>query len=558
MKYRIFAFFSFFLLTGLFGSDRQIALAYLKTINELWDGDRTAACQLIDNALAYDDGLSGLWFLQALYDRDKEDFPAAEESYERAFLRDDWDGGDYDGFLDSYFSFLLNLHRWDLILERGESLPYQRKDRAEVLYASGWSSFETGDRESALSQSRRGIDLYPADWRFFALALAAGGTDWLPSLIHYWGSEAAVMEKAVRQLYKHDALPPGLREWYEKRDSSFAAYLVCERTLAEKRSDALTVLDSYLKENRPDDLFLLSRLGRFGQEGVRDILNSYILAAQRNLPYDREDDDFPEMALSEDKILSFDRNGDGIRDRLVSLDRSGMPLSWQRNSRNGAMSMDFFAWPYISRVVRTGNGRVQNFDYLYPRFSLADENLIPAKAFAVPDVPTPLEWVDFLQREDLNPPFQILLKNSRFIEESRNGQISRIYHIAKGEVMAIEEDPEGEGRLSRQVLVDRGEITAARRDLDGDGVFDLYEYYEKGVWKGYAINADGEGRSEFFEDWSLIPLKIWDYDGDSFMDGYLTGTYGENMVTIVPHRNDPRDVGDYLKWERQFESKWYR
>ncbi|MBN2626551.1 MAG: hypothetical protein JXA95_07790, partial [Spirochaetales bacterium] len=359
-------------------------------------------------------------------------------------------------------------------------------------------------------------------------------------------------------LYKQDALPAGLREWYEKRNSPFAAYLVCERTLAEKRNEALTALNTYLKDYQPEDLFLLSRLGRYSLAGVGETLNNYIRGTDKTLLYDRDDDSFPEMSLSADKILSYDRSGDGIHDRLIRLDSRGMPLAWQRIDSSGSLEMDFFAWPFVSRVVRTGNGREQDFDYLYPRFSLISENLIPRKAFSDPSVPTPLEWVDFLQTEDLNPPFQILLGNCRFIEESREGKIARIYHIVNGEVMGIEEDTEGEGRFSRQVLVDKGEITAARRDLDGDGVFDLYEYYEKGVWKGYAINADGEGRSEFFEDWSLIPLKIWDYDGDSFMDGYLTGTYGENRVTIVPHRDDPRDVGDYLKWERQFESKWYR
>ena len=121
----------------------------------------------------------------------------------------------------------------------------------------------------------------------------------------------------------------------------------------------------------------------------------------------------------------------------------------------------------------------------------------------------------------------------------------------------MEEDPDDLGYLSRQVLIEDGIITAARRDLDGDGVFDIFEYYDKGVWSGYAVN-DGEGRSGFFEDWTFIPLKIWDYDRDSLMDGMIAGPYGEDVVTILPHRKDPRDVGDYLSWERKFEAQWYR
>jgi hypothetical protein len=112
--------------------------------------------------------------------------------------------------------------------------------------------------------------------------------------------------------------------------------------------------------------------------------------------------------------------------------------------------------------------------------------------------------------------------------------------------------------LDRQILMDKGEIQAARRDLDNDNKYDLFEYYEKGIWKGYAINLNGKGWSDFYHDWSVIPIKIWDFDKDHIINSYSLESLGGEIKMIKPQVSDIIKVEDLLYWENRFEAQWYR
>ena len=510
--------------------------------------------------MTYDASLSGFWSFRGLYEMEQNDLTAAEKSLDEAFSRDDWELGDFDHFLDEYFSLLFRLGRWEKILKAEESVAFQRGERAEILLAAGWADYFLGKGEKAFSRGRKGVDFYPGDWRFHPLLIAAGSDDWIPSLIHYWGKDDEVMNEIFIRLYRLQCLPDSLADWYINDGKEPGAFLTLTERIKSASGRNGSYLTDYLQTWQTADLYSLMSLADLGGESDRIMLNRYILDFPGELLYDGDGDTFPEIKLTEKKILMSDRNRDGRWDTQIALGRGGMPESWQSYDNKGTSSqmIHFFEWPYVREVVRSSNDTTQNLDYLYPRFSLKGEGLLPENTIEDVMAPLVLELADWIGTADLKIPFHVLSKNCREIKERKEGILTRKYYLTDGEVVGIEEDTDHMGWFNRQVLLDKGEITAARRDLNGDGTFDVFEYYENGNWQGYAVNLNGEGQSDYFEDWSFIPLKIWDYDGDSFMDGLMAGPYGEETVTVIPHRDDPRDVGDYIDWERRFEAQWYR
>ncbi|MDC7221943.1 MAG: hypothetical protein PQJ59_18575 [Spirochaetales bacterium] len=543
-------------LAFLSASDRQIALAYLEKIDQLWEEDRETAFNLIDDAMTYDENLSGLWLFKGLYEEEAQDYRAALVSWEKAFSLDDWESGDFDRFVDSLFPLYSRLGMWESIHEGEERIAFHRSYGKEILIASGWADYFLKNPRAAAIKARKGIDLYPGEWRFYSLMIASGGDDWIPTLLRYFGGDEEIMDLIFHRLYKLNVLPPSLDEWYRANSASLKSYLDLEDRLEGEGDGAGDDLASYLAEEQPADLFLIGRLNSLCGEQGRGMINDYILSAERDFSYDGDGDRIREALFTADHQLNVDRNRDGIWETEIRLDKSGLPSLWRSRGEEELREVSLYEWPSINRVKRERESSVQVFDYLYPRYSL--EDYLNFRDFNNFDSPRVLELFDYIQGGDLNISFDSLLTECRYIEEWHGEALARKYYLASGEIMAIEEDPEGEGYFSRQVLLEGGVIQAARRDLNRDGRFDLFEYYENGNWKGYAFNDSWDEKSDFYEDWSFIPLKIWDYDQDSFMDGYMAGPYGEITVTVVPHSDDPRDVGDFISWERKFEAQWYR
>ena len=543
----------------LSAADRDIALVYLRNIDDLWSEDEEGAFRLVDNGLDYDDSLSGLWFFKGLYEYDRELFPEAEASLDRAWQSNDWEGGDLDRFIDLYFPLMSRLGKWDKILESEKGTAFHRVNRKSVILAAGWADFYLGRTDEAARRGRKGIDLYPDDWRFYALAVAGGRTEWVQTLLYNWDDDTNVMGRIFERLYKTGTLDSSLYSWYRNRNDRWGNLLMTEEKLRSGGNDSSRIISDYLDTWKPRDLVILRRFYDLADSSAREVLNRYLLEEEGEFSYDGDGDSYPEILLSEGKILQADRDRDVRWDTRIALGEDGNPSLWESSGGDtGNIEYRFYEWPYLKQMVREKRGNSQTFDYLYSRFSFTDDTLLSERAFPDVDNPEVMALTVFILGEDIHIPYHTLLVKCRSINESKSGGPTRKYYVVEGEVIAYEEDPEGQGQFTRQVLIENGRISAARRDLDGDGIFDLFEYYEKGVWSGYAVNYEGNGDSDFFEDWSFIPLKIWDYDGDSLMDGLLTGTYGEVVETVIPHREDPRDIGDYLSWERKFEAQWYR
>ncbi|MDC7224246.1 MAG: hypothetical protein PQJ60_10935 [Spirochaetales bacterium] len=548
------------ILPPLFGSDRQIALAYLETIEQLWPQDEVRAFELIDDALTYDDTLSGLWFYRGLYELEQEDLSHGLVSLERALDADDWEKADFDYFLDTLFPLYVRLGKWESVLEGEKRVAYHRVNRKEILLAAGWADYFTGNRQDAARRARAGVDLYPGDWRFYPLIIASGEEDRVPSLLRYFGDDPMVMGQIFDRLYTLQSLPLELKVWYEAQNDEIGAFLSLEEELLRGGSSTGNRLEQYLVQWEPKDLYRLIRLVHLSTGEDRDRINRYLVEERGSFFYDGDGDGYNELFLTEEKRLKADRDRDGLWDRELSLDREGSPIRWAAwdHGDSSSYTYNFYEWPYVEEVLRTEGDSSQTFSYLYPRFSLNEGESFPERVFLDETNPAVTEWVEYILADDIHSSFSSLLTECRLIEERKGGHLARRYFLKDGEVFALEEDLREEGIMSRQVLLDQGRIVAARRDLDSDGRFDLFEYYEDGIWQGYALNRNGEGGADYYEDWTFIPLKIWDYDRDRFMDGYLAGPYGEQTVTVIPHRDDPRDVGDFIAWERKFEAQWYR
>ena len=399
-------------LSILFGADRDIALIYLKTIGNMWTDDEEGAYRLIDDGLTYDESLSGLWFFKGLHEFGQDDFLRAERSLDSAWMNNDWDGGYFDRFLDLYFPLLSRLGRWEKILAAEDGVAFHRHNKKEILLACGWADFFTGRPEGAASRGRKGLDLYPGDWRFYPLALAGGEREWIPSLIHYWGDDDKVMGQIFQRLYKLDSLDPELYSWYRERDDRWGDFLKAEEALTRNPRN-LTALTDYLNRWNPDSLYLIKRLSDLSGPSSEEAVDNYLLGEQGGFLYDGDGDTFPEIMLTEEKSLLADRDRDGLWDTRIAL--SGRkPVDWESidNGEERSVKYRFYEWPFVEEVTRGRDRGSQLLRYLYPRFSLAEAQAFPEGAFRNGENPSLMELTGFILGHDLSVPWHILLEKA--------------------------------------------------------------------------------------------------------------------------------------------------
>jgi tetratricopeptide (TPR) repeat protein len=109
----------------------------------------------------------------------------------------------------------------------------------------------------------------------------------------------------------------------------------------------------------------------------------------------------------------------------------------------------------------------------------------------------------------------------------RQGGAPRLYHLLRGRITRMDEDPDADGRFTHTVLYLGSLPVEGRRDLDGDGVAEIREEYKNGtLWK-IALDEDGDGMEEFVQVFEEgMTRMFWDYDDDGRFDSRQSSTDG--------------------------------
>lgn len=534
----------------LWAGDRDVALVYLKELNK--SSPHTRQGEMIDTALTYSDELSGLWHIKGRLSIDETDWDSALASYERALTEDDWEGGDFYAFLIDYMDLLTKMKHWDKILHSRSYLGPHWIDREPVLLASGWAHFYLNNEEAALGCASKGISLYPESYDFYLLHMAIRRDNTIErGFLYYWGEDVSVMESAAYRLFKLNRLTPALSL---RLMNISASELSRSLSLMAKEGEAdyQEALADFIIAGGTEDLDILNRFyGSASTENKRRI-DKYVLAGNRTFYMDRDGDSYRELLLDDKLVLTIDRNWDGRKESVIPLDKSGLPREWiDFQDRGEERIIRFFEWPQVREILLKREGVQRKFAYPYPRFSLEERVSLPR----VSDLFAFLNWC-YSQRLSLAP--ELILDGIHRMEMAGEGLPNRIYYFHDNRLTALEEDEDRDGFYERQVVFKGDQIEAARRDLDQDGLFDLFEYYDRGKWSGFAVNLNHRSWADFYEDWSLITLKLWDYDDDQLINGYILESTGGTEKIIVPRRDDVIRVEDLLYWEKRFESQWFR
>jgi hypothetical protein len=558
MKYYLFFLLILITLSPLSSSDREIALVYQEKVWEFIEKDSDKTWELLESAFAYDNRLSGLWCARGVLLEVKNDLAGAADAYQRALIFDDWQGSDYDFFLNKYFKLLTRLGKWEKIIETRESIGFYRVNNSQVLLSSAWADYYLGNEREAAEKASRGISLYHENPDFYTLLIACGGDRRIiDSFLYYWGDKKEELFSSLYTLYKLNKLPGELEEFYilEAQDD-LSRFLALKQTLLKKQGD-LASLKDYLENQSLYDLDFIFELYNLTDNKGKKIIEDELLKFSHDYFTDKNGDNYKELILNRERILSIDRNRDGLFETHIEFNQGGLPQNWISNMPSGnKRDISFFSWPYVKEVKRSTPYGVQIYSFLYSQFNLEREDIVDFlyenNSFSL------VGMLKALQIRDLSIPWENFINNCYLLQEYRNSILFRNYLIHGGEILGIEEDSQGDGLLDRQILMDKGEIQAARRDLDNDNKYDLFEYYEKGIWKGYAINLNGKGWSDFYHDWSVIPIKIWDFDKDHIINSYSLESLGGEIKMIKPQVSDIIKVEDLLYWENRFEAQWYR
>lgn len=152
-----------------------------------------------------------------------------------------------------------------------------------------------------------------------------------------------------------------------------------------------------------------------------------------------------------------------------------------------------------------------------------------------------------------------LLKISYMFDEylPQEQEIFRKYLVKNGEIYHIKEDSQSDGFFDHFLTVSAWLPETGYRDINNDGKIDIFEYYENGKLIGIAVDWDNNGKSEYLEDWSLLDIKTWDFNEDSYFDAEYISSRVNGSLYQLPVDSDPVHKYDIYSWDFSNENFWF-
>ena len=245
-----------------------------------------------------------------------------------------------------------------------------------------------------------------------------------------------------------------------------------------------------------------------------------------------------------------DTNQDNITDLSIHFS-NGIPTDIYLNKGDTGYNFIYSEYPYLEEIhysnqslkriykifpgtIYTPLKDLDNFNWKYNR-----ERLSTIETFTL----TPVD----------------LLSLSYLFEEyfSGNTNIFRIYTLKNGEITGFKEDSDNNGFFDHFLDISAWLPQRGRRDLDYDGVIDILEYYEDGKISGIAVDWNNNGKPEYLEDWSVLNIKSWDFNEDSYIDAELISSNGDIIYNENSFEKEIVNQYDLFSWNFSYENFWF-
>lgn len=275
----------------------------------------------------------------------------------------------------------------------------------------------------------------------------------------------------------------------------------------------------------------------------------------------------------DDGVYFGDYNFDGISDEILTVTENEMTYLKDYNQDNITDLSITFSDNVPESIFINRDGISYQFKYSdYPFVEEIQYNnqslrrvykISPGIQFSPLDDDYQFTWkYDITRqvwRDDLRiTPVSLLQLSYEFDEYPAEGkEIFRTYHVKDGEIYHIKEDSQKDGHFDHFLNISAWIPESGLRDINGDGIIDLYEYYENGKLSGIAVDWNNNGKSEYLEDWSVLEIKSWDFNEDSFIDADYIHSLISNSDYRVSAKNGNINKYDNYSWDFSFENFWF-
>jgi tetratricopeptide (TPR) repeat protein len=326
--------------------------------------------------------------------------------------------------------------------------------------------------------------------------------------------------------------------------------------LTKGGTDPLAAVMALEAASKPDekkkDLELFLTLGGLARQ---DLINRALASVKS----DKEPAETLKKALAGyDGVRDLDADGDGFWEERWTFSKGrvtgwvrepaedgvpaytagfqdGTPVSLAYTTRQGTrVTLRYSRYPYMESADMTAQGILRLVPYTAQCAFLGSGT--PAEGTApriASTIPTPsIE--------------QLTAGAFRQDEYAADGRTPvRTRELARGKVVSLEEDANGDGVIDHRVWYSEGEPVRGERSLSVNGVFPVKETWRGGELAADATDTDGDGLIDFRQTYGAQPSRSWDYNEDGkddcreHMEGgstvremstSLNGTYDLRMI----------------------------
>ena len=275
----------------------------------------------------------------------------------------------------------------------------------------------------------------------------------------------------------------------------------------------------------------------------------------------------------DDGVYFGDYNFDGISEEIVSVSGSELTYLKDDNQDNITdLSINFKNGIPSGIFLNKGD---TGYEFKYSEYPFVEEihyikknltriyKIFPGTTYTPLLDFTSFNWKFNKNRKSVTEDFELspldLLPMSYLFEEYFSGakNMFREYTLKDGEVTGIKEDTQDSGFFNHFMDISAWQTESGKRDINFDGKIDIYEYYEDGKITGIAVDWNNNGKSEYLEDWSVLDIKTWDFDEDSYSDAeYISSRQGEVYKSISIEKEIVNQF-DIYSWDFSFENFWF-
>lgn len=547
MKQKVFLFILCIVNVYLFADmDSSLALIYQNHIFQLLQDNKTSEAEyLLQDAMEYDSGFSGLWFAAAEIEYRSMEYRKALESARRAYSLNQWSGSDYHHFMNLYGTLLERMGLYGEFCSVFQELQWNSTLDPALMARYAESLRKKGDIEAAIMAAEKGLSLFVDEPRFFTTLLAVDYEKYLVVFDDLWGDDASLVSEIVEPvLWFSDT--GELREYYIGKGVDDWKKEFWKTSYWDVAS-----VEAYLGQYEYiSEMKYISAIYRQSDRDTKRLLLDFLRQTQERYLWDQNYDGISDAYLAfqgNQWLFQYDLNQDGSMEGSMRFSPEFIPETFSKTVPEGEVVIEY-QWPFIREMI--WNRSSKKLVYQINRGDL--KSLIPP-AFSGDflDYCEVIEQLDWSMNE-----YDILSKSSNISEYTESSILFRRYFLQNGRIFIIREDSDLNGKPDRLIQTDHWIPLAAIRDLDEDGSFDIYEYFHNGQWEGIFLDNDKDKIGSYIESWNPLELLIWDFNQDGFMDTGFNKL--EKRAIIISDEKEQIPLGETLFWNFDFSNFWFQ